>query len=98
MTLKPKLGKDALILSATTLITVLVWIGFEIHQTATKSTISKLTQQQMAPLSPKINKKILQTLKDNFSFSQEELNTLPPVEEEENEPVEGATQSSQITP
>ncbi|MGB9707671.1 MAG: hypothetical protein ACPL1D_02885 [Microgenomates group bacterium] len=70
-----KLGKDALIFSVITLITVLTWIGFEIYFVATKTTIPKVTQEQMAPLNPKIKKETIEQLKANLWFSEEELNT-----------------------
>lgn len=70
---KPKLGKDALTLSIMTLITVLTWIGFAIYRTTIRSTITQATQEQMKPLDPKINKQTLESLKNNRSFSQEEL-------------------------
>jgi len=79
---KFKLGKDALILSIMTLITVLSWIGFEIYRTATMSTISRATREQMTPLNPKIEKTIIEDIKKNLSFSEGELNivVLPPEE------------------
>lgn len=71
---KFKLGKDALILAILTLITVLTWVGFDVYQAAKKTTITKATQEQMRSLDPKINRKTIDSLKENLSFSQEELN------------------------
>jgi hypothetical protein len=71
---KFKLGKDALILAVMTLITVLTWVGFEVYLAAKKTTITKATQEQMKPLDPKINRKTIDSLKENLSFSLEELN------------------------
>jgi hypothetical protein len=67
-----KLGKDALILSIMTLITVLTWIIFEVYRTATKTTIPKVTQEQMAPLNSQIKKEIIEKLKENIWLSPEE--------------------------
>jgi len=69
-----KLGKDALIFSVLTLITVLTWIGFEVYRTATKTTIPEVTQRQMAPLEPKIKKETINQLRENLWFAEEELN------------------------
>jgi hypothetical protein len=68
-----KLGKDALIFSVLTLITVLTWIGFEVYRTATKTTIPEVTQRQMAPLEPKIKKETINQLRENLWFAEEEL-------------------------
>jgi hypothetical protein len=68
-----KLGKNALILSIMTLITVLVWIAFEVYRTATKTTIPKVTQEQMAPLNPQIKKEVIEKIKENIWFSAEEV-------------------------
>jgi hypothetical protein len=67
-----KLGKNALILSIMTLITVLTWIIFEVYRTATKTTIPKVTQEQMAPLNSQIKKEIIEKLKENIWLSPEE--------------------------
>ena len=56
-----------------TLLTVLTWIGFEIYRTATKTTIPRVTQEQMKPLDPKIKKEVIEKLRKNLWFSEEEL-------------------------
>ena len=71
---KIKLGKDILMLAISTLITALIWVGFAVWSAATKTTINKITQEQMAPLNPQIKKEVFESLKKNFSFSEEEMN------------------------
>jgi len=71
---KIKLGKDILTLAIFTLITSLTWVGFAVWSTATKTTINKITQEQMAPLNPQIKREVFESLKKNFSFSEEEMN------------------------
>lgn len=71
---KFKLGKDALILAILTLITGLTWVGFEVYLVTKKTTITQATQEQMRPLDPKINRKTIDSLKENLSFNLEELN------------------------
>jgi len=70
-----KLGKDALTISIMTLITVLTWTGFEVYRTYSKTTITKVTQEQMSPLNPVIKTEVIEALKANFTFTEEELNT-----------------------
>jgi len=68
-----KFDKNALFFSILTLITVLTWTGVEIYLTATKTTIPKVTQEQMAPLDSKIKEEVIESLKVNFWLSEEEL-------------------------
>lgn len=71
---KIKLGKDILTLVIFTLITALTWVGFAVWSAATKTTINKITQEQMAPLNPQIKREVFESLRKNFSFSEEEMN------------------------
>lgn len=71
---KIKLGKDILTLVIFTLITALTWVGFAVWSAATKTTISQVTQEQMAPLNPQIKREVFESLKKNSSFSEEEMN------------------------
>ena len=71
---KIKFSKDILFLTIFTLITVLTWVGLAVWSAATKTTISEVTQQQMAPLNPVINKNIIESLKKTSYFSEEEMN------------------------
>lgn len=70
---KIKFGKDILFLTIFTLITALTWVGLAVWSTATKTMISEVTQQQMAPLNPVINKDIIESLKKTSYFSEEEM-------------------------
>jgi len=70
-----KFGKNALIFSILTLFTVITWIVVEVYFTFKKMTIPKVTQEQMAPLDPKIKKEIIETLKENLWLSEENLNS-----------------------
>jgi len=76
---KIKLGKDILTLVIFTLITALTWVGFAVWSAATKTTINKITQEQMAPLNPQIKREVFESLKKNSSFSEEEMNIPTPV-------------------
>lgn len=72
---KLNLGKDALMMSIITLLTILTWIGVEVYRMATKTTIPEVTQQQMLPLNPTLKREVLESLKTGLSFSEEELST-----------------------
>lgn len=80
---KIKLDKNTLISSILTLITILIWIGLDVYRALTKTTITKVTQEQMQPLEPKIKKDVIQELKSNLSFSEEELKTMSIILKEE---------------
>lgn len=69
-----KLGKNVLIMSVLTLITVITWIGFEVYRVATRTTIPKVTQEQMLPLNPVLKIEVIESLKANLYLSEDELN------------------------
>lgn len=94
---KFKLGKDALILSIITLLTVLTWIGFDVYRAAHQTTITKVTEEQMVSLDPKIKTETLESLKSNLSFSEEELKTTttPMIESTETTTPEGEQTSTE---
>ncbi len=70
-----KLGKDALILAIMTLISAMTWVGLEVYRVSVKTTIPKITQEQMQSLNPSLDVKAIEDLKTNLSFSDEELNS-----------------------
>lgn len=72
--IKIKLGREALVLSILTLITVLTWIGFEVYWTLHRSTIPEITKKQMEPLDPNLKINIIENLKNNLTIPMEELN------------------------
>jgi hypothetical protein len=98
---KIKFGKDILTLAIFTLITTLTWVGFAIWSVATKTTINKVTQEQMAPLNPQIKREILESLKKTSFFSEEEMNvsfqTPSSTPAAELESTSAATRTSQTT-
>lgn len=91
---KFKLGKDALILSIMTLLTIITWISFEVYRTLHKPTTTQVTKKQMEPLNPKINTTTIQSLKENLSFSDEELNIVPTSAPTPTESVTTSTESA----
>lgn len=73
---KFKLGKDLLTLTIITLLAVITWIAVEIWLIATETTITKVTREQMLPINPQINAQIIESLKSNFTLSDEEIEEL----------------------
>jgi len=70
---KKKISQEFLTLSVLTLITVLVWAGFEIYWAYNKSTIEVDVRQQLAPLDPKLDRETLKKLQERREISFEEL-------------------------
>lgn len=96
-----KLGKNALFLSLISLLTIISWVGFEVYKASNKTTITKVTKQQMAPINPNIKTAVFEKIEKNLSLSEEELNTITAPEatqeaELEQEIEEGTTESAQI--
>jgi len=75
---KIQLGRDALILSIMTLITVLSWIGFDVYQALTKTEMPRVLKRQLAPLNPRLNRTVIDKLRKRETLSQEELSKLIP--------------------
>ncbi len=74
---KIQLGKDALVISAMTLITVLVWMAFDIYNAFHKTQIPKVLQRQTATLDPKFSVETIDQLGTRISFPESELNQIP---------------------
>ena len=74
---KVKLGKNTLLISIISLLTIASWIGFEVYRIATKTTISPTVREQMSPLSPRINREVIDSLKETLVFTEDELNIAP---------------------
>ena len=62
-----KLGKEALILAVMTLVTIITWVAFDIYRVSKKTTIAETTKEQMRTLDPKINKELVDSLKNSLS-------------------------------
>lgn len=62
-----KLGKEVLILTVMTLLTIVTWLVFDVYRVSQKTTIAETTREQMRVLNPKINKDIINALKNNLA-------------------------------
>lgn len=71
--MKIKLGKDALFLSILTLITVLVWMAFDIYRALTKTEVPQIIKEQLAPLNPELSFLTLDSLENRVSYSPDRL-------------------------
>lgn len=82
-----KFGKDILIIATLTLITILVWIGVEVHQTLSKEAVPKVLKEQISPLDDQLSGEVFEKLRTRGSFTEEELSVrtapeeVPPEEE-----------------
>jgi len=57
-------GKDILILSILTFITVAAWVAFDIHHAATTSTIKQPIKKLLKPLPPTIDTDLIEELRE----------------------------------
>ncbi|PIS13888.1 hypothetical protein COT65_01850 [Candidatus Shapirobacteria bacterium CG09_land_8_20_14_0_10_47_13] len=62
-----KLGKEVLILTVMTLLTIITWLAFDVYRVSQKTTIAETTREQMRVLNPGINKDVITALKNNLS-------------------------------
>ncbi|OGV89533.1 hypothetical protein A2Z41_01650 [Microgenomates group bacterium RBG_19FT_COMBO_39_10] len=98
-----KLGKNILIISIFTLLTVFAWIGFQVYSAYTKTTIPKIVKELIQPLNPRIEESIIKEIKEKYQVPSEELNVVSqsptsPEAEKEEEATTGqtATQSGNL--
>jgi len=99
-----KFGKNILVLSIMTLITVIVWVGYEVYSTYTQATVPRIIKELTKPLNPNIDEEAIEDIQEKYQIPEEELNVvtqsiieLETEEEEETEeeiePEEEATPS-----
>lgn len=67
--------KEFLLLSIMTFITVVLWTGFEVYHTHQASTVPNLLLEQIEPLDPQLETKIIEKLKDRLT--EENLSIAP---------------------
>jgi hypothetical protein len=73
---KRRLSKDILILAILSLITVLTWIGLDLHRILFKEEELYVPPQQLEPLNPEIDQEIINQLSGQSLFEKGEY--LPP--------------------
>lgn len=74
---KAKFSRDWLILAILTVLTVFTWIGFDVYWALTRPTPPKVPADQLLPLDPKLEIKVLENLSQKEIIGKEEL-VLPP--------------------
>jgi hypothetical protein len=57
-------NRDFILLSIFFLATVFLWMVFEIMHTANKSTVAPVVAEQIKPITPKFDSKVLKQLKE----------------------------------
>jgi hypothetical protein len=73
---KKRLSKDILVLVILSLITVLTWIGLDLHRIFSKEEASDVPTQQLEPLNPEINQEMIDQISEESLFGKGEY--LPP--------------------
>ncbi len=77
---RPKLSQELLTLAVLTVITVFTWIGLEVFRTLSHADPVKIPQDQLEPLEPNLDLKVIENLSQKETVAIEELNlTSPPL-------------------
>lgn len=74
--MKFKFGKNILVISLMTLLTVFSWIGFEVYRAYTKTTIPLIIKKLITPLTPAIDETVLIDIEEKYQPSTEEINVV----------------------
>jgi len=96
---KKRISQETLNLAILTLITILVWAGFDIYRAYTKTTVKPDVRSQLTPLDPKLDTEIIRNLERQKEIPLEEIGELPLEEketEETKETEEGAIPGEEI--
>lgn len=87
---KKRLSKDILILVILSLITVLTWIGLDLHRIFSKQETPDVPSQQMELLNPEIDQEIINQISEESLFEKGEyLSPEIPISEEATSEAEG---------
>lgn len=70
---KSRFSKDLFIFSVLTVITALTWIGLDAYRSLAKKEIPKILQEQIEPLVPQLETKILDTISQRTPIIPGEL-------------------------
>lgn len=76
--MKPKRTSNLTVFAVLTTLTILTWVGFEIYQAFRKTGIVTISNEVLAPLTPSLNKTILDNMEKRRFFSQEEVARFSP--------------------
>lgn len=63
---KKRIDKDIILLLTTTLITVTVWVGFEVYRAYTKVALPEGLEQYLTPLDPQLSTEVLDKLQERI--------------------------------
>jgi len=96
-----KFGRNVLFLALLSLLTAVIWIGYEVYHAYTETTVPQVISKLIQPLSPTLDQEVFQAIKEKQQPSDEELNLFPtpfpsPSPEEETSPSQTATESSSL--
>ena len=63
---KNKISRDVLVISVLSLLTILVWIGMDVHRKLTQKEATEVLEEQLLPLDPKIDVEIINVLESQL--------------------------------
>lgn len=84
--MQKKKDSSLVIISIITVITLFIWISIEGFQRFSKKDLKAVPGEILNPLTPTLDKEVLQTLKAKKALTDEELGTLKPKYLEESSP------------
>jgi len=76
---KNKISRDVLVISVLSLLTILVWIGMDVHRKLTQKEVPEILEKQLLPLDPKIDVEIINVLESQLEAIP---SSIPAVSEE----------------
>jgi len=71
-------NRDLVIIAGLSVVTVVLWIGVTVYRSLETTTIPKVLQEQLKPLRPDFDTRVLNNLNLRSRISDRELGTLPP--------------------
>jgi hypothetical protein len=85
---KKYVSRDVLIVSVCTLITILVWIGFDVYRIFTQEEQPYVPADQLVPLNPKIDQEIIDQVAQGAFWEKGEYTLPVPIPPREEAPSE----------
>jgi hypothetical protein len=61
------------------LVSAVIWIGFDLYRAYSQTSVPKVLQQQLRPLNPSINIEQLSQLEKRIRLSESQLNSFVPI-------------------
>ena len=81
---KNEISRDVLIISVLSLLTILAWVGMDVHRKLTKKEVPEILEKQLLPLDPEVDTKIMDVLESRLGEIPNFAPTIPVIENEDN--------------